>query len=305
MRGALHLVALCVALLSLSCSEASPSNEVSGGAGMTSAGNKSSGGSSSTGGQSGLGGSAAPGDWADFAAAFCRAARSCCEADGIDAAGLQDCEVEAERQFDVLEGVQRGTVLVTEELASCVAQLTELADECAFDAETQRVCNAAFAGTVASAGECVNVLDCERSGDAIACIRTQTGGAAAASGTCRRLEPAALDEPCLVTLSERPYGITHSTNDASPPLTYCDTESELYCSSESGTCQSLGASGAPCTTSQGCQSGLVCVETCQEPKLPGAGCSVSSECLRPLRCIEGECRQARFASPQLCGGDLN
>jgi hypothetical protein len=218
-------------------------------------------------------------------------------------AELHDCEAEAERQFDVLEGVTRRTVVVTGELASCVAELTELADECVVDSAILRTCGAAFAGTVAPAGDCANALDCEHGGDAVACIRVDA--AAATSGTCRRLEPAAFGEPCLMTLSERPHGITHISSEANPPLAYCDIASELYCSTVSGTCQSLAASGEPCATAQACQAGLACVETCREAKPLGASCSISSECLSPLRCIEGECRHVRFASPQLCGGDLN
>lgn len=274
---------------------------------MTGGGN-SSGGSASEGDGGDASRAGAPanaGVWADFAAAFCRAARSCCEADGFGSTELQECEADAERQFDVIEGIERGAVVVTDQLPSCVAQLSALADECVFDPDIQQACNAAFAGTVAPAGECVNVLDCAHDDDAVVCIRIEANGVEPTSGTCRRLQPAALGERCLVTVSARPYGVTHTTNETDPPLTYCDTESDLYCSLDTGTCESLGAPGTPCTTVQGCQSGLVCVETCQEPKQPGEGCSSSSECLAPARCVEGQCGTPRFASEQLCGGDLN
>jgi hypothetical protein len=308
-RAVLRIAALSAALWGLACSSGSPSAEAPSGGGSD-AGNGSAGASANQGGsasQSGSGGragSGAAGTHGDFVAAFCGAARSCCELDGIDATGLQDCEAEAERQFDVLEAVARGTVVVTTELASCVAGLEELAEVCVFDATALSVCNSAFNGTVAPGGACVDALDCEQDDDAVTCIRLQSSDDAA-DGTCRRLTPAALGEPCMATVGELPYRLTYTTEGVEPPLAYCAMASSLYCSFETGTCQEQGGVGTPCTTRQACRAGLVCAETCRAPKQLGESCEGTAECGPSASCVAGQCERGRFASPQLCGGDLN
>ncbi len=70
---------------------------------------------------------------------------------------------------------------------------------------------------------------------------------------------------------------------------YCRVASGASC----GNCVTLGATGAPCTSSADCDGNLMCAGagTCQPPVAAGGLCDTTHPCQQGLACLGGSCAQ--------------
>jgi hypothetical protein len=244
----------------------------------------------------------------DYAAAFCGAARACCTKEGLDIAGLAECEAEAVTQINPLQALVRGTAQAVEPAFSdCVAAWQTLGESCQRSAELA-VCASAFVGTALAGEPCRNVVDCVRGATPLACIkhRENPDDPSPELGACRSLVQAAEGEPCLVSTTSNYFGVTYTTPELSPPLSHCSAEDGLYCAFAERVCTPFAKADAPCTSPEQCAPGLGCVDdTCSALKPAGEPCTSSEECAAGTLCRDDQCTVPPFAYDGLCEGDLD
>jgi hypothetical protein len=257
---------------------------------------------------SGAGATGSSSSASDYAAAFCGAARSCCTKEGLDIAGLAECEAEAVRQMNPLQALERGTAKAVEPAFSeCVAAWQALGDSCQ-PSDAFAVCSSAFAGTAQVGEPCRNVVDCVRGATPLACIkhRENPDDPSPELGVCRNLVQAAEGEPCLVSTTSNYFGVTYTTPEQSPPLGHCSAQNGLYCSFAERVCTAFAKAGEPCSSPEQCAPGLGCTgDTCNPLAPAGEPCASSQECAAGTLCRDDQCTVPPFADDDLCDGDLN
>ena len=74
-----------------------------------------------------------------------------------------------------------------------------------------------------------------------------------------------------------------------------------------GTCAAVGAAGAKCTSSDGCEAGLACTSkgVCATPAAAGGSCTDGRDCAAGLACSSGTCAQPVAAGGTCAGGDCD
>lgn len=236
----------------------------------------------------------------DYVDAYCALARECCGAQAQ--AMLSSCEVEFERQSDLVAAARAGTVTLHEPaFGQCVAALQASVASCEPARESPEACLDAFGGTVAAGGACSRGLECTRGEGPQVCLRaSDPGGGAEASGVCVSLRRGQAGEPCL-TDYDGSGSLTIGTPDVDPPRVYCDRRDGLYCPPFDGVCTPLPGAGAPCAFD--CAEGLQCDEgSCQPVVAEGAACASRHQCDEGLFCPAGVCVTPTIADTGLCGG---
>ena len=290
--------------------KASSGGSASGGKGS---GGTSGGGGAPAGGAPSTGGAAGgEGNQEDpaepLANAFCAAARDCCDAAGIGAAALSDCEAQLAVQLPYFELTRDGVLEVdAPALGACVAAMEEAATSCALTGLLS-LCRRVWRGTKQEGEPCTDVSQCDRADGPKFCVRNLETGSQSEPGICAGVSRAQNAQPCAQSCAE---GGDCSTNfssfEAEPVIALCHEADGVYCSfaDDQASCAPLTARGSPCDSSSSqCAAADFCDTTCQPRRNLGEACQFSFGCSADLLCIDGECADAPLATAELCAGNL-
>lgn len=284
-----------------------PATSTGGAGGQTDTGGLGGGalGGGGVGGGGGAGGDSGAMALADFTAAFCTAARTCCApvpgAEGL----LADCETSLSSTSMRYAAVVGGTVVPDPtRLPACTAALRQItADTCLVPDACQNI----WLGTKDTGESCsqtLQALQCRTQAGDTLCYRAAGGTPGVFTGTCQPAMRGTLGTPCVASCGP---GITCSQalySTADSPMAICYTQDGLYC--ESAACAPILATGAPCSANPQCGTESYCATTCVPRKTAGQPCLQDNECsqLNHLYCVNDVCSAASLASDAVCGGDL-
>jgi hypothetical protein len=139
----------------------------------------------------------------------------------------------------------------------------------AYKADCSTTCHLPNAGTLPAGAPCNIGWDLQCQSGSCAEVRLPDGGYSGC-GVCAATIP--VGQPCGPS--------------ASSGLSVCAQGS--YCA---GTCTSLGALGAHCTSPSLCQPGLTCssAQQCATPVMLGGACQADIDCAEAFPCVAGTC----------------
>jgi hypothetical protein len=258
-------------------------------------------------GSAGAGGSGdAPGAAiADFTAAFCAAARTCCAPVPGAAGLLADCETTLSSTSPRYAALLAGRIVPDPvALSTCAAALQTAGTTCL----VPDACHDLWKGTRGEGESCsptLQAMDCRSDTGDTLCYRAAGAPAPQTfTGVCQPAERGSVGTPCVASCGP---GIACSQalyTSPSSPMAICYTQDGLYC--ESAACAPIVPAGQPCAADPQCGTESYCAATCTPRKGAGEPCLHDDECsqIHHLYCVNDACSAASLASDAVCAGDL-
>ena len=245
----------------------------------------------------GGGGLASAGGVGELAAAFCAAARQCCEDPSFD-----DCEgrLQQKLQLSLDDSLVKLDPVV---LASCIASYRNLAPDCA-RSKLNAACRGMIVPTQALGTECTLDQACKADQGLAFCAVKASQGSTPARGTCTRVTHLAIGDKCNVTYQKQSgpelaghFGVPIAVFRTDPAA--CFESDGLTCgvSDDSGPhCEPPASHGSRCADLSECTFADTCAtdQTCQTRAKEGQPCGPG--CARDLECTAGVCRQQRLGN---------
>lgn len=275
-------------------------NSDSGGASGTAPG--TGGGTSNTGGATGLGGSGGATSksaaLAPLVNAFCAAASSCCEKEGI-AATLSDCESAYSSRESVVASVDSGAVTIdTDALAVCLAAYESAATSCNENAVIE-ACQDVFVGTKTDGQACMNAYECDGSQGPMTCVFVGSGSE---PGLCKLNPHGANGDPCISTCPVGQNCKLEVYGDVNTPLALCFESDGVYCDGTATTpiCAPLVPLNGDCTNDDACGNANMCDTTCKPRSTLDQPCGVG--CSHELICSNNVCSDPPLGNTGVCLG---
>jgi hypothetical protein len=230
--------------------------------------------------------------------AFCAAASSCCQAQGITAT-LADCESMYASRQTAVASVDSGAVSVDNAaLSACLAAYRSAATACDENTVIQ-ACQGVFIGTKTDGQPCMNAYECNGDQGTMACLFV---GNSSSPGVCKLTPRGKNGDPCISTCSlgqQCTYSVYGAVDTV---LTLCFEADGVYCdnTATTPTCTALVPLGGSCASDDACGYANICDTTCKTRNILGQACG--NGCVPELVCSNNICSDPPLGNSGVCLG---